>query len=275
MNQGTEIVIKPQRGWVPLNLGELWEFRGLLYFLTWRDVKVKYKQSVLGVAWVIFRPLITMAIFSLLFGRLGKFPSEGVPYPIFVFLGLLPWTFFSASLTETTMSLVTSTNLISKIYFPRIIIPVSAGLANLLDFVVSMSMLLIMMFYYKVVPQPGILLAPALVLAIFVAMLGPGLLFSAVNVRYRDVKYIIPFLVQIWMFVTPVIYPVSFVPEKYRLLMYLNPVAGPIEAFRAAVLGHTAINATGLFISMAVSVALFFAGLLYFRRVERTFADVI
>lgn len=270
-----EFVIKPRKGLVPINFTELWQFRELLYFLTWRDIKVKYKQSLLGIGWVVLRPIISMVIFSVLFGRLANIPSEGVPYPIFVFLGLLPWTYFASSMAMATESLVGSSNMITKIYFPRIMAPTSACLSELLDLMVSLSMLLVMMFYFDIMPSASILIAPALILAIFISALGPGILLSALNVKYHDVRYIIPFLVQIWMFVTPVLYPVSFLPEKYRVIMYLNPLSGPIEAFRAAVLGHRDINTEGLLISLCVSLATLLVGILYFRKVERTFADVI
>jgi lipopolysaccharide transport system permease protein len=275
MAQETELIIKRRKGWNPLNLGELWQFRELMYFLAWRDIKIKYKQSLLGVGWVILRPVVTMIVFSLLFGRLGKFPSEGVPYPIFVFLGLLPWTYFSSSLGMSSASLVGGANLISKIYFPRLLIPLSSALSELLDLLASMAVLVLMMIYYRIIPQPGILLVPPLMFAIFITVLGPGILLSAINVKYHDVKYVVPFLVQLWMFMTPVIYPVNFIPEKYRLFMYLNPMAGPIEAFRACVLGHKPVNVEGLAISLCVSGVMFAIGLLYFKRVERTFADVI
>jgi lipopolysaccharide transport system permease protein len=275
MAQETELIIKRRKGWNPLNLGELWQFRELMYFLAWRDIKIKYKQSLLGVGWVILRPVVTMIVFSLLFGRLGKFPSEGVPYPIFVFLGLLPWTYFSSSLGMSSASLVGGANLISKIYFPRLLIPLSSALSELLDLLASMAVLVLMMIYYRIIPQPGILLVPPLMFAIFITVLGPGILLSAINVKYHDVKYVVPFLVQLWMFMTPVIYPVNFIPEKYRLFMYLNPMAGPIEAFRACVLGHKPVNIEGLAISFCVSIIMFAIGLLYFKRVERTFADVI
>jgi lipopolysaccharide transport system permease protein len=275
MAQETELIIRPRKGFSALNLGELWQFRELLYFLAWRDIKIKYKQSLLGVGWVVLRPVITMIVFSLLFGRLGKFPSEGVPYPIFVFLGLLPWTYFASSLSMSSASLVGGGNLISKIYFPRLLIPLSSAISELLDLLVSMAVLVLMMFYFDIVPKPGILLVPPLMLGIFITVIGPGMFLSAVNVRYHDVKHVVPFLVQLWMFMTPVIYPVNFIPEKYRLLMYLNPMAGPIEAFRACVLGHKPVNVEGLAISLCVSVVMFAIGLLYFKRVERTFADVI
>jgi lipopolysaccharide transport system permease protein len=260
MPQNYETVIIRRKGWIPIDFRELWVFRELLFFLSWRDIKVKYKQSLLGIAWVILRPVVGMVIFSILFGRIAKFPSEGVPYPIFVFIGLLPWTYFSTSLTASTTSLVSGANLVSKIYFPRIMIPMSANLSNMLDFFISLTVLIIMMIYYKIIPQTGIILAPIFIFAIFITALGPGMLFSALNVRYRDVGYVVPFIVQIWMFLTPVIYPVSFIPEKYRLLMYLNPMSGLIESFRASVLGHMELNMNGLF---------------YFKKVEQTFADVI
>jgi len=270
-----EIVLRRNQNWMPLQFSDLLEYRDLLFFLVWRDVKVKYKQTVLGVGWVLFRPLIGMVIFTVLFGKLARFPSQGVPYPIFVLLGLLPWNYFSSSLAESSTSLVGNTNLISKVYFPRLLIPLSSAIANLLDLLVSMVLLLFLMVYYGTGLQPGLVLAPFLLLAVFIAMIGPGILLSAVNVKYHDVKYVVPFLVQAWMFLTPVIYPVDFVPERYRLLMYLNPMTGPIESFRAAVLGHAPLNAGGLAISLTVSVLVLLAGLTYFRKLERTFADVI
>lgn len=270
-----EIVIRPGRGLFSLSFSELWRSRELLFFLTWRNVKVKYKQSLLGAAWVIFRPVVMMIIFSLLFGKVAKFPSDGAPYTVFVFLGLLPWVYFSTALSETTQSLVAGSNLISKVYFPRILVPLSANLSNLIDFFVTLSVFLLMMLYYRIRPQWGMLLVPLLILSFFLCALGVGLLFSALNVRYRDVGYIIPFIVQVWMFATPVIYPVTFLPDRYRMLMYLNPMAGPIETFRSSVLGHVPVNFGGLAVSLTVMLLLLAAGLTYFKKVERTFADVI
>lgn len=275
MDTTHEIVITPNRGAMFLQMRELWKYRELLFFLSWRDIKVKYKQSILGIAWVIFRPVASMVIFSVLFGRIAKFPSEGVPYPVFVFLGLLPWTYFSSALTATTGSLVSGTNLISKVYFPRIIIPASASFSNLLDFFVSLVFLVFMMAYYRITPTAGIALIPLLILALVLTALGFGMLFGALNVRFRDVGQAIPFVVQIWMFLTPVIYPLTMIPENYRFLLYLNPLCGIIEAFRAVILGHHAIPLAGLLLSLASCLGIFLCGLLYFRKVERSFADII
>lgn len=276
MTQNQEIVIKPQKGWIPINLKELWQFRDLLYFLSWRDIKVKYKQTILGVAWAILQPFFTMIVFSILFGKLAKVPSEGIPYPIFVYAGLLPWNYFSSALSSSGNSLVASSNLITKVYFPRLIIPASASLSALLDFFIASIILVGMMFFYHFTPNAlGLIMIPVLVFMTFIVAVGCGLWLSALNVEYRDFQYVIPFLVQIWMFVTPVIYPVTLFPEKYRWLLSLNPMGGIIGAFRTATLGHQPINWDLLFISSGVGFLIFFTGLLYFRKVERSFADVI
>ena len=271
-----EILIRPRKGWMPVNFKELWAFRDLLYFLSWRDLKVKYKQTTLGVAWAILQPFLAMVVFSVLFGKLAKVPSDGIPYPIFVYAGLLPWNFFSSSLSSSGNSLVGSSNLITKVYFPRLIIPASASLTCLVDFLIASSILIGMMFLYHFTPNIyGIILLPALVALILMVSVGCGLWLSALNVEYRDFQYVIPFLVQIWMFVTPVIYPVSMLPEKYRWVLSLNPMGGIIEGFRAAVLGHQAISWTPLVISAGAGIFIFLTGLLYFRKMERSFADVI
>jgi lipopolysaccharide transport system permease protein len=276
MTQNHEIVIRPQKGWITVNLKELWHFRDLLYFLAWRDIKVKYKQTVLGAAWAILQPFLTMIVFSILFGKLTKVPSEGIPYPIFVYAGLLPWNYFSSALSSSGNSLVASSNLITKVYFPRLIIPASASLSALLDFLIASIILVGMMFFYHFTPDSlGIVMIPVLVFLTFIVAVGCGLWLSALNVEYRDFQYVIPFLVQIWMFVTPVIYPVTLFPEKYRWILSLNPMGGIIEAFRASTLGHQPINWELLAISSAVAVLVFITGLLYFRKVERSFADVI
>lgn len=276
MPQNHEIIIKPQKGWIPVNLRELWQFRDLLYFLAWRDIKVKYKQTALGAAWAILQPFITMIVFSILFGKLAKVPSDGIPYPIFVYAGLLPWNYFSSALSNSGNSLVASSNLITKVYFPRLIIPASASLSSLLDFFIASIILIGMMFFYHFTPNTlGIVMIPVLVFLTFIVAVGCGLWLSALNVEYRDFQYVIPFLVQIWMFVTPVIYPVTLFPEKYRWILSLNPMGGIIGAFRAATLGHQPINWDLLFISSGVGFLIFFTGLLYFRKVERSFADVI
>jgi len=268
-------IIEPKKGWIPLDFKELWDFKELLYFLVKRDIKVRYKQTVLGGLWAIIQPFFTMVVFSLFFGRLAKMPSDGIPYPIFVYAGLLPWTYFSNALSASGNSLVGNAHLISKVYFPRLIIPSSSALAGLLDFFIAMMVLGVMIIYYQFVPTPGILLFPVLVGLTFLCAVGVGLWLSALNVEYRDIRYVIPFLIQIWMFVSPVIYPVSMVGEKYRWLLALNPMGGIIKAYRASLLGHQPIDWSLLAISAFIVIFLFFSGLYYFRRMERTFADVV
>ena len=268
-------VIEPSKGWIPVDLKEIWNYRELLYFLTKREIQVRYKQTVLGGLWAIIQPFFTMVIFTLFFGRLAKIPSDGIPYPIFVYAGLLPWTYFANALSNSGNSLVGSANLISKVYFPRIIIPGSASLAGLLDFLVAMVVLFAMMIYYQFVPGFGILLFPFLVGLTFLCAVGSGLWLSALNVQYRDIRYVIPFLIQLWMFVSPVIYPVSMVPKEYRWALALNPMGGVINAYRASLLGHMPIDWFLLGISTGIILILFVSGMYYFRRMERTFADVV
>lgn len=268
-------VIEPSKGWIPVDLKEIWNYRELLYFLTKREIQVRYKQTVLGGLWAIIQPFFTMVVFTLFFGRLAKMPSDGIPYPIFVYAGLLPWTYFANALSNSGNSLVGSANLISKVYFPRIIIPGSASLAGLLDFLVAMVVLFAMMIYYQFVPGFGILLFPFLVGLTFLCAVGSGLWLSALNVQYRDIRYVIPFLIQLWMFVSPVIYPVSMVPKEYRWALALNPMGGVINAYRASLLGHMPIDWFLLGISTGVILILFISGMYYFRRMERTFADVV
>jgi len=275
MNQTPEIIIRPQKGWISIKLRELWQFRELLYFLAWRDIKVKYKQTALGVVWAVLQPFLTMMVFSVLFGRFVKMPSEGVPYPIFVYIGLLPWQYFASVLSQSTQSVVVEKNMITKIYFPRLIIPTSTALSALLDFCIASVILGMMMIYYGVSVGSGIFLVPLLVVLTMVNAVGFGMWFSALNVRYRDIQYAIPFMIQIWMFVTPVIYPSSLFGERYSWILSLNPMAGVIEAFRPAVLGHMPIPWPSLFVSAIVGSAIFIGGMVYFRRVERYFADVI
>jgi lipopolysaccharide transport system permease protein len=268
-------IIEPVKGWVPLDSKEIWNFRELLYFLTKRDIKVRYKQTVLGGLWAIIQPFFMMVVFTLFFGRLAKVPSDGVPYPIFVYAGLLPWTYFANALSASGNSLVGSANLITKVYFPRLIIPTSASLAGLLDFFIAMTVLGALMVYYRFVPNIGILLFPFLVGLTFLCAVGVGLWLSALNVEYRDIRYVIPFLIQLWMFVSPVIYPVSIVKEEYRWLLALNPMGGVIEAYRSCLLGHMPINWSLLIISTVIILILFTSGLYYFKRMERSFADVV
>ncbi|MBI4685885.1 MAG: ABC transporter permease [Nitrospirae bacterium] len=271
-----EITIKKQKGLASVDFRELWKFRELLYTLAFRDIKVKYKQTALGALWAILQPFLTMIVFSVLFGTLAKVPSDGIPYPIFVYAGLLPWNYFSAALSSSGNSLVASSNLITKVYFPRIIIPASASLSGLLDFFIAFIILIGMMFFYHFTPSAsGVLMIPILIFLTFLIAVGCGLWLSALNVEYRDFQYVTPFLVQIWMFVTPVIYPITLFPEKYRWFLSLNPMAGIIEAFRSATLGHQSVNWNLLLISAGIGVLIFVTGLLYFRKVERLFADVI
>lgn len=268
-------IIEPKRGWIPLDFREFWAYRELLYFLVKRDIKVRYKQTVLGGLWAIIQPFFTMVVFTLFFGRLAKMPSDGIPYPIFVYAGLLPWTYFANALSASGNSLVGNAHLISKVYFPRLIIPSSSALAGLLDFFIAMMVLAAMMVYYQFWPTLGILLFPFLVGLTFLCAVGVGLWLSALNVEYRDIRYVIPFLIQIWMFVSPVIYPVSMVGEKYRWLLALNPMGGVINAYRASLLSHQPIDWHLLAISTCIIFFFFISGLLYFRRMERSFADVV
>ena len=269
------IVIEPKRGWVPVNFREIWKFRELFYFLAWRDVKVKYKQTALGVIWAILQPFMTMVVFSMLFGRFAGIPSDGVPYPIFVYIGLLPWQYFAAVLNQSTNSVVSGGDMISKIYFPRLIMPVSTAIAAILDFAIAAAILGLMMIYYGIHVSITILLVPLLVLLTMMNAVGFGMWFAALNVRYRDIQSAIPFAIQIWMFVTPVIYPSSLLGESSHWILALNPMGGVIEAFRPAVLGHMPIPWTSLGISAAIGLLIFVGGIFYFRRVERYFADVI
>ncbi len=271
-----ELIIRRRRGWIPVDLGELWQFRDLLYLLTWRDIKVRYKQTLLGATWAVLQPVLNMAVFSLLFGRYLGVPSDGIPYPVFVFAGLLPWTYFSSALSASSGSLVASSHLITKVYFPRLFIPVSACLSSLLDFLISCLALAGLMAWYGIVPSPGgVLLVPLLVALVSIAAAGCGLWLSALTVEYRDFRYVVPFVLQVWMFVTPVIYPATVLPERFRGWLALNPMAGLVEAFRAAVLGHRPIPLAPLLLSSAVAAALLVSGLFFFRKVERSFADVI
>jgi len=273
------IVIQPSRGWSALQLRAVWEYRELLYFLVWRDVKVRYKQTALGVAWIILQPVISTVVFSLLFGGLLKVPSGDAPYPVFSLAALLPWTYFSTSLTRSSTSLVGSAHLITKVYFPRLIIPISGVLSGLVDFAISFLVLIGLMVYYGLAPTPLVLLLPAFLLLAILTALGFGLWLSALNVRYRDVNYLVPFLVQIWMYATPVIYATTFIPERFRFLLTLNPMTGVVEGFRWALLGNRLADAQPpgpLFaVSVAISFLVLVTGLIFFRRTERTFADII
>lgn len=268
------VVIEPSKSWVALNLRDLWQYRDLLYILTMRDIKVRYKQTLLGAAWAIIQPLFTMLIFTLFFGKLAGMPSDGIPYPIFAYAGLLPWTFFSNAVTNSGNSLVGNSNLITKIYFPRMIIPMASVASGLLDFVIAFGLLVVLMFYYGVGLSINLLMLPVLLVLTSLLAIGVGMWMSALNVKYRDVRYALPFLVQLGMFASPIIYPLSLVPEKWRWLMALNPLAGQIEAYRSAFFGKPFD-----WLSLGVSAVLTFAVLVYsaynFRRMEKSFADII
>jgi len=271
------IIIERAQSWGAVNLRELWAHRELLYFLTWRDLKVRYKQTALGVLWVILQPLLTMLVFTLLFGRLAGFDERtgGIPYPIFAFAGLLPWTFFSTAITNSGNSLVGSAHLITKIYFPRMIIPAAAVAAGLVDFALSFTILAALMVYYGVGVTWGLLLLPVLMILVTLLALGVGMLLSALNVKYRDIRQVLPFMVQIWMFLSPVIYPSALVPGRWRWVFALNPMTGIIEGFRAALFGRTQIEWNILAVSAAVTIILFTYSIFAFRRMEKSFADVI
>jgi len=273
------VVIEPTRGLASLNLRALVEYRELLYFLVWRDVKVRYKQTALGVAWVVLQPVISTVVFTLLFGGLLKVPSGGAPYPVFALAALLPWTYFAGSLSRASASLVGSSHLITKAYFPRLVIPLSSVLGGLVDFAVGFVVLAVLLIVYRITPTPAVLLLPAFLLLALLTALGFGLWLGALNVRYRDVNYLAPFLVQIWMYATPVVYGATLIPQRFRWLLALNPMAGVAEGFRWAVLGGRLADARppgGLFfVSVGLTLLVLVSGAFFFRRTERSFADVI
>jgi lipopolysaccharide transport system permease protein len=267
--------IRPSRGWVSLKLDELWEYRELLYFLVWRDVKVRYKQTVLGAAWAILQPVLTMVVFSLFFGKLGKIPSDGLPYPIFSFAALVPWTFFASGLGQGANSLVGSQNLIKKVYFPRLVIPISSVLAGGVDFAIAFLVLLAMMLAYGILPTAAALWLPLLLLLALVTALGVSLWLSALNVQFRDIRYTVPFLTQLWLFATPIAYPSSLLPEPWRTVYALNPMVGVVEGFRWALLGTDTAPGPMVLASSLAALALLASGAYYFRRMEKSFADVV
>lgn len=277
--KSTMIVIEPTRGLASLQLKALWEYRELLGFLVWRDVKVRYKQTALGVTWIVLQPLVSMLVFSGLFGVLLGAPSNGVPYPIFAYAGLLPWNYFSGSLTRSSQSLVSSANLITKVYFPRMIVPLSGVLGGLIDFAVASVVLGVLMLYYRVPLTANVIWLPLFLLLAMATALGFGLWLAALNVRYRDVNYLLPFLVQIWMYVTPVVYSATLIPERYRWLLALNPMTGVVEGFRWALLSGTMTETVPpgpLFAaSVLITVVVLVTGAMFFRSTERTFADII
>jgi lipopolysaccharide transport system permease protein len=267
--------IRPSRGWVPLHLHDLWEYRELLYFLAWRTIRVRYKHTVLGAGWAVAQPLFTMAVFTLVFSRLAGVPSEGVPYPLFAFCGLLPWQLFAQSLGDSSASLVNSGQLIAKVYFPRLVIPCSSALIGLLDFAVAGTLLAAMVAYYRVPLTPRLLLLPLLVALTLALAIGAGLWLSALTVRYKDVRHLLPLLTQLWLLATPVGYPASLAPGGWHVVLSLNPVAGVVEGFRWSVLGTPTDVGALLPVSLGMAAVLLVSGAAYFRRMERTFADVL
>ena len=269
------IRIRPASDRLANGLKELWQYRELLYFLIWRDVKVRYKQTAIGAAWAIIQPLLTMIIFTLVFGKFANMPSDGLPYPIFTFAALLPWTYFSKALSQSVSSVVADANLITKVYFPRLLLPLAAVVGGLIDFAIAFVFLLGMMAWYGLAPHSGILLLPFFVLLTMLTALSVSVWLSVINIRYRDVGQAIPFLVQIWLFASPVAYPASVVPENWRFLYNLNPLAGIIEGFRWALLGSQNPPTVSLLSTAAFVLALLYGGIVFFKRMEKTFADVV
>lgn len=269
------VVIEPSRGWVSLQLSALWEYRELFYFLIWRDIKVRYKQTALGVAWAIIQPFFTMVVFSIFFGRLAKVPSDDIPYPIFAYTALLPWTFFANGVSQSANSLVGSANLLSKVYFPRLIIPISSVLSGLVDFFIAFTVLVGMMLHYGLWPTTAIAWLPLFLLLTLITALGIGLWLSAMNVQYRDIRYAVPFLVQFWLFATPIAYPSSLLSEPWHTLYGLNPMVGAVEGFRWAMLGTETPPGPMVAASAVIAVVILASGAFYFRRMEKTFADVV
>lgn len=268
-------VIEPTSGWIPINLRELWRYRELLYFLVWRDLKVRYKQTLLGAAWAILQPFLTMVIFSVFFGTLAGLPSDNIPYPLFNYSGLLPWMLFEGGINKAGNSLVASRNLVTKVYFPRLAVPLGPLLAGFVDFGLAFIVLIGMMFYYGTVPTAAIWTLPLFLLLTFITALGVSLWLAALNVTYRDIGYLIPFFTRTWFFLTPIPYASSIVPEAYRTLYGLNPMVGVVEGFRWAMLGIGSPPSTTLIASTAMAIVLLISGAYYFRRMERTFADVV
>jgi lipopolysaccharide transport system permease protein len=270
-----ERVIEPSRGWVSLQLRELWEYRELLYFLTWRDIKVRYKQTIFGASWAIIQPFMTMVVFSLFFGRLANVPSDGIPYPIFSYAALVPWQFFASGLGQAANSLVSSSHMIRKIYFPRLAMPVATILSNLVDFGLAFSVVLVLMLFYGILPTARVIWLPLFLFLALITALGAGLWSSAMNVQFRDIRYAVPFIIQFWMFATPIAYPSSLLEEPWRTIYGLNPMAGVVEGFRWALLDTGTAPGWMVFFSFLAAVGLLVSGAYYFRRQEKTFADVV
>lgn len=268
-------IIRPRRGWQSLGLADLWRYRELLYFLTWRDVKVRYKQTVLGVAWAVIQPVMATVVFAIFFGKLGGLERHtDVPYPVFVYAGMLPWSFFAEAVSQSSQSLIASANLLTKVYFPRLIVPGAAVAGLLVDFAISLAVMACLMGVYGVVPGPGVLLLPLLILATVLAAWGAGTMLAALSVAYRDFRYVVPFLLQIWMFASPVAYPLGLVPDRWQVVYSLNPMAGIIDGFRSCLLGEP-LRGACVAASVASALAFFVIGTAYFRRFERRFADIV
>jgi len=270
-----EVFLEPPKGWLSLRLRELWMFRELLFFFAWRDIKVRYKQTILGAAWAILQPLLTMVLFSVIFGKLAQLPSDGVPYPIFSYAALLPWQLFSRAMGEASSSLVSNQNMITKIYFPRIFLPASSIISGLVDFSISFLVLIGMIYFYRIPLTWRITLLPLFIILALTTAMAVGLWLSAFNVRYRDFRYITPFLVQIWLYATPIAYSRTLIPEQWQVLYSLNPMSGVVDGFRWMLLGQDISIGPTFFISVAVVVFLFVSGLIFFQRMEQTFADLI
>lgn len=271
-----EQIIRPKRGLSFINFKELWIYKELFLFLTWRDIIVRYKQTVIGIAWAVIRPILTMVVFSIIFGKIAKLPSNGIPYPILTFTALLPWQFFANTLSESSNSLISNANLISKIYFPRLIMPVAAVLSGVVEFLISFLILIVMIIYYKMPLTFNIIYLPLFFIFAFVTSLGIGLWFSALNVEYRDVRYVIPFLIQIGLYISPVGFSSTIIPDYWKLLYSLNPMVGVIDGFRWSLLGHNiSLYMPGLYLSILISILILITGSIYFRKMERTFADII
>jgi lipopolysaccharide transport system permease protein len=267
-------IIRPLKGWIPIDLKELWAYRELIYTFASRDIKVRYKQTALGAAWAIIQPLFAMVIFTIVFGGLAKIPSEGIPYPLFSYSALLPWTLFAEGITRSTSSMIANSNIMTKVYFPRLVMPISGILSPIVDFAVAFIILIGMLLYYGFIPTINIIWLPAFILLALATSLGVGLWLSALNVQYRDFQYTVPFIIQIWLYSSPVVYAASLVPEKYRLLYGLNPMAGVIEGFRWALL-ETEPPSSMIFVSILMVAVILISGAYYFKRMEKTFADVV
>ncbi len=270
-----EIVIEPPRSWIHLRLGELWAFRELLYFFIWRDIKIRYKQTVLGASWAVLQPFLTMVVFSVIFGRLAQLPTDGIPYPVFSYTALLPWQLFSRALSDASASLVGSQQMITKVYFPRLFLPMASVVSGLVDFGIAFVVLLGLMLFYGIQPTLAVLALPFFLLLAMLTAMALGMWLSALNVRYRDIKYVAPFLIQFWLYATPIAYSSSLIPEEWRVLYGLNPMAGVVEGFRWALLGQQANFNAMLLVSIGMVMLLFVSGLVYFQRMELTFADVV